>query len=185
MSDLVSLLHKTAGVFDRLHVPYAVMGGWAVRLYGLPRPTYDIDFTITIPREKLPELYDAVIEAGFSVPEQFASGWVDAVAGMPLVKFRLFVDGRTIDIDVFIAESEYQRAIMERRCEHAVAGKPAWFVSPEDLILLKLVASRKRDLADIEDIWLAQPELDEAYLRQWATHLGVAQQLESALAERP
>jgi hypothetical protein len=185
MSDLVSLLHEFAGIFDSLHAPYAVMGGWAVRLYGLPRPTYDIDFTITIPREKLPDLYDAVREAGFGVSEQFASGWVDAVAGMPLVKFRLFVDDRTIDIDVFIAESEYQQAVMARRREYAVSGKSAWFVSPEDLILLKLVASRKRDLADIEDILLAQPELDEAYLRQWATHLGVEGQLQDALAERP
>ncbi len=185
MSDLSSLLHEFAELFDRLGVPYVVMGGWAVRLYGLPRPTYDIDFTITIAREQLENLYEAAREAGFSVPEQFASGWVDTVGGLPLVKFRLFVEGRTIDIDVFIAESEYQQAIMERRLEHEVAGKHAWFVSPEDLVLLKLIASRKRDLADIEDILLARPELDETYMRRWAEPLGVEKELEEVLAERP
>lgn len=161
------------------------MGGWAVRLYGLPRPAYDIDFTIAIPREKLPELCDAVHSAGLNVPEQFANGWVDAVAGMPRVKFPLFVAQRTIDIDVFIAESEYRQAIMDRRRTHAVAGKPAWFMSPEDLILLKLIASHKRDLADMEDILLAQPDLDESYVRQWANRFGVEDRLEAAVADRP
>ncbi len=161
------------------------MGGWAVRLYGLPGPTYDIDFAVTISRERLPNLYEAARAAGFSVPEQFAAGWIDAVAGMPLVKFRLIVEGQTIDIDVFLAESEYQRALMERRQNHDVRGKRTWFVSPEDLVLLKLVASRRRDLADVEDIVLVQPELDEAYMRRWATRLGVEEPLEEALSERP
>lgn len=49
---------------------------------------------------------------------------------MPLVKFRLFVEGRSIDIDVFLAESAYQQAMMARRQCHAVAGREAWFVSP-------------------------------------------------------
>ncbi len=184
MSDLVLLLHQFAKLFDGLGVPYAVMGGWAVRLYALPRPTYDIDFTIAIDRDRLADLYDVARETGFSVPEQFATGWVDSVAGMPLVKFRLFVEGRGIDIDVFLAESDYQQALMERRQAHAVAGKQAWFVSPEDLVLLKLIAARKRDLADIDDILMGQPNLDEAYMRRWAEPLGVSEQLEKALAER-
>ncbi len=184
MSDLVSLLHQFADLFDRLTVPYAVMGGWAVRLYALPRPTYDIDFTIVIERERLPDLYEAARDAGFSVPEQFAAGWIDSVAGMPLVKFRMFVEGRSIDIDVFIAESDYQRALMDRRQPHLVASQEAWFVSPEDLVLLKLIAGRKRDLADIEDVLLGQPDVDEAYMRRWAGPLGIAEHLEQALAER-
>ena len=35
------------------------MGGWAVRVYALPRPTYDIDFTIILDRDRLPALYAA------------------------------------------------------------------------------------------------------------------------------
>ena len=55
MSDLIQTLRGCAALFDRLQVPYAIMGGWAVRMYGLPRPTYDVDFTVAIERERLPE----------------------------------------------------------------------------------------------------------------------------------
>ena len=59
MSDLVRTLHSFASLFDRLGIPYAIMGGWAVRVYALPRPTYDIDFTIILDRDRLPALYAA------------------------------------------------------------------------------------------------------------------------------
>ena len=51
--------------------------------------------------------------------------------------------------------------------------------------VLKLIAGRTRDLADIEDVMLAQPALDEGYLRHWAGPLGVAEKLEAALLDRP
>jgi len=73
VSDLIQTLHDFATLFERLRVPYAIMGGWAVRMYGLPRPTYDVDFTIAIERTRLPELYDTAMEMGFTVPEQLAA----------------------------------------------------------------------------------------------------------------
>ena len=185
MSDLIQTLHDFAKLFDRLQVPYAIMGGWAVRMYGLPRPTYDVDFTIAIERERLPELYDTATDMGFTVPEQFVAGWVDTVAGMPLVKFRLYLIDRGIDVDVFLAESEYQQELMRRRRSHDLDGQRIWFVSPEDLILLKVLAARPRDIGDIEDVLLAQGDLDEAYMRRWAKELGVAEKLEEVLAARP
>jgi hypothetical protein len=57
-------------------------------------------------------------------------------------------------------------------------------VTAEDLILFKLLAGRPRDLLDIKDILFMQGQLDEAYMRRWAMPLGVAGQLELALAER-
>ncbi len=184
MNDLVGTLHAFGRLFDRLGIPYAIMGGWAVRVYALPRPTYDVDFTILLDRSRLPQLYAAAEEAGFTVPEQYRGGWIDAVAEMPLVKFRLYLAGHGIDVDIFLAESDYQRELMRRRVQHSVAGASAWFISAEDLILLKLIANRPRDRADIDDLLLARSELDEPYLRRWAGPLGVEKQLEEVLAAR-
>ncbi len=59
-----------------------------------------------------------------------------------------------------------------------------WLVSAEDLILLKLIASRPRNLIDIADILYVQGELDESYKRAWSGPLGIETQLEKALEER-
>src|SRR5579871_1191104 len=144
MTDLAQALRDLVSVFDRLGTPYAVMGGIAVRLYGIPRPTHYIDFTVAIDRPRLSEFYEAVQALGYTVPEAHATGWVDQVSGMPLVKVRLYLEGRGIDIDVFLAESPFQEQLLTRRRREELDNASIWFVSPEDLILLKLLARRPR-----------------------------------------
>jgi hypothetical protein len=184
MSALDAALRDFVSLFERFDWPYVLMGGFAVRVYGIPRPTYDVDFTIAISRERLPQMYRAISELGYSVPEPYESGWVDDVAGMPLVKSRLFIEGRTIDIDIFLAESEYQNELFVRRSRQLVDNLTAWLVSAEDLILLKLIASRPRDLADVGDVLFMQGSLDEDYMRHWAEKLHVLPALEEALSRR-
>ena len=185
MTDLTDALRDTVLLFERLDVPYAVMGGIAVRLYGIPRPTHDIDFTAAIDQERLPEFYEAVQELGYTVPEQYAKGWIDRVAGMPVVKLRLYLQGHGIDVDLFLAESRFQRQLLARRRREHVDGLAVWFVSPEDLILLKLLSHRPRDLADIGDVLFTQGQLDETYLHKWAEQLGVLARLQRVLEEPP
>jgi predicted nucleotidyltransferase len=183
MSELARALRDFAAVFEGLQSPYVVMGGIAVRFYGIPRATYDVDFTVAIERGRLPELYRRVRDLGYTVPEAYDAGWIDNVAGMPLVKARLYIKGRGIDVDLFLAESRFQRALLARRRREELDGVPVWLVSAEDLILLKLLAERPRDLADIGDILFTQGELDHPYLRQWANELGVLAELERALSQ--
>lgn len=58
-------------------------------------------------------------------------------------------------------------------------------MSPDNLILLKVAAARPRDLGDIEDVLLAQVDLDEVSMRRWAKELGVEEKLEEVLSSRP
>ena len=183
MKDLTQALCDIARLFESMGVPYAVMGGIAVRIYGIPRPTYDVDFTVALQREELPDFFQQAAVAGYTVPETYQRGWVDQIAGMPLVKLRLLLDEHSVDIDIFLAESSFQQSLLARRRREELDGGSIWFVSPEDLILLKLIASRPRDLVDIQDVLFTQGRLDETYLRHWAQELGVTQQLERVLAE--
>ena len=185
MSDLTRALYDFARLFERLSVPYAVMGGLAVRVYGIPRPTYDVDFTVALARDRLPILFDAVRELGYTVPEVYEKGWIDQVAGMPLVKARLYLAERGVDVDIFLSESPFQRQLLARRRLEPLEDTSIWIVSPEDVILLKLLARRPRDLADIGDVLFTQGQLDEAYLRTWADRLGVRTELNLVLAEPP
>ena len=162
------------GIFERLRISYALIGGLAVGVHGIPRPTHDLDFTIAIERGRLPAFFEAVVELGYDVPHEFTTGWVDQVAGMPLVKARQWVAGKTIDVDVFLAESRFQKSLLQRRVRAEVEGISAWIASPEDLILLKLLANRPRDIGDIQDILMVQGQLDDASLNRWADELGVS-----------
>jgi hypothetical protein len=48
MNDVATALRDIANALERLGLKYAVIGGIAVRAYGIPRPTYDVDFTVAI-----------------------------------------------------------------------------------------------------------------------------------------
>ncbi len=183
MTDLTEPFRDFVTLFERQRIPYALMGGMAVAAHGLPRPTHDVDFTISLPRERLQAFYEAATELGYAVPEAFQGGWVDRVAGMPLVRVQMWVRGKPVDIDLFLAESPYQMELLKRKVRVEVEGLEAWLVSPEDLILLKLIAARPRDYGDIADILFVQGQLDEAYLRRWAAALGVTDRLEEALRQ--
>jgi hypothetical protein len=93
MRDLEQALRDFVLLFDGMAIPYVVMGGIAVRIYGIPRPTQDIDITLALDRNRLSDLYEALRALGYTVPEAYASGWVDTVAGMPLVKVRRYLEG--------------------------------------------------------------------------------------------
>lgn len=184
MRDLTQALQQLTLLFERMETPYVVMGGIAVRIYGIPRATHDVDFTLAIDRDRLGDLYRSLADLGYTVPETYAAGWVDRVAGMPLVKARLYLEGRGIDIDLFLAESPFQEQLLARRRCEQLDDFPVWFVSPEDLILLKLLSNRPRDVADIGDILFTQGQLDEDYMRHWAGQLGVADELEQVLTQQ-
>lgn len=175
-------------IFDALQLPYALMGGLAVRAFGVPRPTYDVDVILAISSEGLPALFDAVEAAGYTVPEAYRRGWIDRIADIPLVKFRIYrgTPGESVDVDLFLVETEFQQRMMLRRFKSSVENLgEAWIISPEDLVLLKLVAGRPRDLGDIDDVRFMHGALDEGYMHQWAGRLGVQKELESLLAKPP
>lgn len=178
------VLRDMVAVCENEQFAYAVMGGLAVRVHGIPRPTYDVDFQLTVNEEQLTRFVKLIEKRGYSIADPYVAGWRDRVGGMPLIKIKTYMaDGHTIDVDIFISETPFQLSIMERRVRLEFDDQNMWFVSPEDLVLLKLLASRPRDMGDISDILFVQGELDQGYMRTWATPLGVAAQLEQVLAE--
>jgi predicted nucleotidyltransferase len=183
VSELIRSLQNVTEAFDRLSIPYAVMGGLAVRAHGIPRPTYDVDFAIATDRDDLPRLFDELEEMGYTVPEMYRGGWVDQVAEMPLIKFNLMIGGNAIAVDVFLAETAFLQSAIQRRSRAEIDGVVVDVISPEDLILLKVIARRPRDIGDITDVRFVQGDLDETYLREWAGRLQIADRFEEIWRE--
>ena len=102
---------------------------------------------------------------------------------MPLVKLKTFVDvGHTIDVDIFVNDTPFQASAMTRRIQVPFENRQLWFVTPEDLILMKLLANRPRDQSDVADVLFIQGQLDEIYMRHWASVLEITDRLNNALA---
>lgn len=186
MKTLEEVLFDMVDLCTADRLDYAVMGGIAVRIHGIPRPTYDVDVTIAASSAELNALFEGLEARGYTVPQVYRAGWQDRVADMPIVKVRCFLEeGFGIDVDLFLAETEFQKALLQRTVDAEYQGRSIKVVSPEDLILLKLLASRPRDLGDIQDILFTQGSLDITYMRQWAQRLGIADALEKALKDCP
>lgn len=184
MKSIEQVLFELVNLCHQLAIPYAVMGGIAVRVHGIPRPTYDVDIAVTAAPDRLAHLFDAAERVGYTIPDAYRGGWLDRVADMPLVKLRTYVEeGKGIDVDLFITESSFQESLMARRVSCDFMDRQIDVVSPEDLVLLKLLANRPRDLGDIQDIRFMQRQLDEQYMRSWAAPLGIIARLESLLQE--
>lgn len=104
-------------------------------------------------------------------------------AGMPLVRVEWIDDNGTFEVDLFLAETVFLRQMLVRSRSSDVEGWPLTVVSPEGLILLKLIADRPRDRIDVADILFTQSPVDEAYLRDWGERLGIGDRVARALAE--
>lgn len=185
MKDVYDTLLEFVEIFGELNVRYAVMGGLAVRAYSIPRSTWDVDLTIGMDRDDLPRFFEAVEARGYSVPEAYTRGWVDQVAGMPLVKFKTYCASGTVDVDIFIAENDFQKSLLSRSEVMSTEVGSVSIVTVEDLLLLKLIANRPRDLIDVADLLFIQGDLDEDYLKHWAKRFGVLETLEEKLSNRP
>ncbi len=183
MNNLYAVLQDFVQAIERLHISFAVMGGIATHLHGIPRPTHDLDLMIAADPPALAELFDALEAHDYTVPDIYRRGWVDRVGDMPLVKVRIYLQGHGIDVDLFLAESKFHAELMRRKLRGVVEGVELWVVTPEDLILLKLSANRPRDWSDIGDVLFMQGQLDMDYLHYWANDLEIGDRLDKALRD--
>ncbi len=70
-------------------------------------------------------------------------------------------------MDISLGSLRYERDAIARARPTTIAGVTVPLVTPEDLVILKVVASRPRDIADIEAVVAATPRLDLRRIRQW------------------
>ncbi len=177
-----SLLDAVA-VLERLRIEYMVMGGFAVRTWAIPRPTYDVDIAVAVDEKTLPLLLEALDAAGFDVPEEHRRGFRDTIAGMEKVKVTRFAEGSLWDLDLFIAQGAFFAAALPRRRRRMLEGRETTVMAPEDVIALKLLAHRRKDQLDVEEILKVTRALDLEHLREQARLLDVEARLDAFLSE--
>lgn len=156
------LLEQIARGLDSRGIPYMVIGGQAVLLYGEPRLTRDIDITLGIGPERLTEVLDLQSRWGWQVLADSPAEFVQRTMVLPCQE-----PSSGIRVDFIFSLSAYEKqAISHVRRVH-IGNVEVRFASVEDLIIHKIVAGRARDLEDVRSILLKNPNVDVVYLRRW------------------
>jgi len=173
---LEALLGSIARCLDQAGIPYMVIGGQAVLLYGEPRLTKDIDVTLGVGTDQLGNLRSLLPEMGLTPlvdDEAFTIRTLVLPCSHPDSALR---------VDLIFSISPYERAAIARAKEIEVGGSRVRFAAVEDLIIHKVIAGRPRDLEDVAGILLRQPQADQTYIRRWLAEFSRA--LDSNWVER-
>lgn len=139
---------------------YLVIGGLAVVAVGEPRTTADADAIVFVSPSEADALIQRAAEAGFDVREEVER---ERLATTGTMRFR---KGR-YQIDLITASLPFEEMAYERASVHELFGIRLPFPSPEDLILLKVLAGRDKDMLDATGVARRHAErLDVAYLER-------------------
>lgn len=169
-------------ILEKLNIRYLVTGGMAVVVWGKPRFTADIDLVVELTSEILPRLQTSL--------EQFCEkGMIDFHMMQQALKacgeFNYIDADSDVKVDFWVAgNTTFDRIRFDRRIRREIAGHSLWFISPEDLVLMKLKWMQKgsyRSIDDVVSILSSQKEkLDWNYIQSWVEKLDLKKEMEIA-----
>jgi predicted nucleotidyltransferase len=157
------LLAKIAVALKNEGIPYMVIGGQAVLLYGEPRLTKDIDVTLGLEVERLPVVKAMIERLNFqplSLDDQFTRETMVFPCADPNTGIR---------VDFIFSFSPYEQQAMERVKTVLLGGASVRFASAEDVVIHKVIAGRPRDIEDVRSILMKNKNLDRDYIQDWLT----------------
>jgi len=128
-----------ADFFESQGINYRVVGSLASRVYGEPRFTNDVDIVAELRLENLPALC-----AAFPSPDYYLSEPAARDAITKRFQFNILHPSSGLKVDIIVPpDTEFSRSEAGRIRRIASEGeKSAWFGSPEDVLLYKLVYYR-------------------------------------------
>lgn len=145
---------EIVAALERAKIPYCVIGGIAVLLYGGRASTLDLDvYILTRSRQKT---LDTLANLG---AELSARG-----------EFQLKGRYRGFAIDLLIADRWLGVPALKRAKKLAFAKKTLRVATPEDVIVMKTIADRpvdRRDIAELRELF--SKRLDEKYIEKRLT----------------
>lgn len=167
MSEASSPLSEVGLVLERAGIPYAIIGAHAVNVWLEPRATADIDVTVETTADQ--RLHDVLASAGYEVAAEVGAG---APSGPDFIRY--VSNDTSVTVEFQVAKTALQRQIVARarRAESGVL-----VATPEDLIVLKLIAWRRKDELDLVGL-VGIGGLDWDYVERWASEWNVTERLE-------
>jgi predicted nucleotidyltransferase len=161
---LQKLIVKIAKQLDKNSIPYMLIGGQAVLLYGIVRLTEDIDITLGVDIDKLSQVKNLLKESGLTIPKNVNDDFVKKTNVL------VGIDKDTgIRVDFIFSFTPYEKQALKKRVKKVRLNHyKVNFASCEDTIIHKMFAARPRDLEDVKILLQKNiKRLDTAYIKKW------------------
>lgn len=157
--EAIIALHNLLAKFDNRGV---IIGGIAVGFLGRPRFTQDIDAVVLLSIKNINHFLDAArienIQPRIKNAEEFArKNRVLLLQHVPT----------EINIDISLGALPFEEEMVDRGTVKSTGTISVRLPTPEDLVIMKAVAHRPKDLEDIRTIVDKYPHLDRARIQQW------------------
>lgn len=139
---------------------YCVVGGLAASFWGQPRNTSDIDVALLTGFGGESDFIDPLVK-------HFATRSSDAVPFAIANRILLLNSSQGIPIDISLAAIPFEESMLKRaRIQEILPGVRVRTASAEDIVVMKVIASRPRDIDDLERIVATRGgKLDQEYIR--------------------
>jgi hypothetical protein len=143
---------------DEAAVPYCIVGGLAVNLYGIPRTTFDVDLVVPRERGPLAGCRQALEGLGLRcrLPlaiEDLCDETDEALLARHLIAVTFTDPSSPLrEVDVLVAPPIPGSALVARSVLRESAELSVRVASLPDLVALKRAAGRAQDLADLRHL---------------------------------
>lgn len=143
-----------AALAKREHLRWYLFGAQAVAAHGVPRSTDDIDLTVELGERSLSELTGPLAKAGFQPLI------ADLAFAAETRVFPVHHRASGWNLDIVLAGPGIEETILSEVVRFRVGATEIPVISVENLVALKILAGRPRDLEDIRGL-LRVAELDD------------------------
>lgn len=178
LAPLLIVAKDLIACLEAQEVPGVVIGGVAASLLGRPRATRDLDVSVEVDDARWTEFLASFELHGFTAREE------DAIAFARQTRVLLLRHAATgVDVDIVFAALPFEREAIARARSMTSEVGAIPLPSAEDLIIMKAVAHRPRDLTDIEAILDAHPEVDHRRILRWVRQFAAAMEQPEVLTD--
>ena len=158
-----NLIKKIARQLDKSEIPYIIIGGQAVLLYGTPRLTRDIDITLGVDTDKFLLIKRICEKLCLKILPKKAKKFAAETKVLPAEDTK-----SRIRVDFIFSFTSYEQQAMKRAKCVMMNGYSVKFASCEDLIIHKMFAGRAVDEEDVRNIIVKNKNnIDVKYIRKW------------------
>jgi hypothetical protein len=168
---VLDFFNKIIEYFDTHHIPYMLSGSIAMGLYIVPRATKDIDFVVQLQ----PQDIDGIVNYFNGAYYCSRDAVTDAVNRQSLFNIIDHRSGYKADF-VILKNTEYRLTEFERQQKMDFYGTVVNVVSPEDLLISKLIwIQGLQSTVQMEDIknLASLAGLQQDYINSWVTKLNL------------